>query len=100
LKIDNYSKNLLEQDGRREYMTQFLNTFEQRIPLAIAQVDVLSRTPLSRPVSLLLTKTQKKNHFSQVVPIEEVEQIFKMVEGVIRLPCVCRKVTTGNKNAR
>ncbi len=47
-----------------------------------------------------LTKTQKKSHFGQVVVIEEVEQIFQMVEGVIRLPCVCRKVTTGNQNAR
>jgi ferredoxin len=34
------------------------------------------------------------------VPIEEVEQILALVEGVIRLPCVCRMVSTGKTNAR
>ena len=61
---------------------------------------MLSRTALARPVNWYFTKTQKKSHFGQVVVIEEVEQIFKLAEGVIRLPCVCRKVTIGNKNAR
>jgi NAD-dependent dihydropyrimidine dehydrogenase PreA subunit len=98
--MNNYSRDLFEQDGRREYMTHFLNTFEQRIPASMAQIDGLTRTPLSRSLSQFLTRSQKRNHFGQVLPIEDVEQIFKMVEGIIRLPCVCRKVTTGNKNAR
>jgi ferredoxin len=100
LQMDNYSQDLLEQDGRREYMQEFLNTFTQRVPPEIVQVEALSHTPLARPMSWYLTRMQKKSHFGQVVLIEEVEQIFKMVEGVIRLPCVCRKVTTGNENAR
>jgi ferredoxin len=100
LQMDNYSQELLEQDGRREYMSKFLNTFEQRVPDETAQVESLSRTPLARPMNWYLTRMQKKSHFGQVVPIEEVEQIFGMVEGVIRLPCVCRKVTTGKENAR
>jgi ferredoxin len=100
LNMENYSQDLLEQDGRREYTARFLNTFEQRVPGETAQVEALSHTLLARPMSWYLTKTQKGNHFGQVLPIEDVEQIFNMVEGVIRLPCVCRKVTTGNKNAR
>jgi ferredoxin len=32
--------------------------------------------------------------------MEDVEGIFEIVEGVVRLPCVCRRVTTGNMNAR
>ena len=100
LNMENYSQDLLEQDGRRAYMTEFLNTFEQRVPREMEQVDGLSRTALARPMNWYLTHTQKKSHFGQVVLIEEVEQIFKMVAGVIRLPCVCRKVNAGNKNAR
>jgi ferredoxin len=100
LNMENYSRDLLEQDGRREYMTGFLNTFEQRVPPEMAQVEMLSRTALARPMDWYLTGTQKKSHFGQVVLLEEVEQIFNMVEGVIRLPCVCRKVTTGKENAR
>jgi len=100
LNMENYSQDLLEKDGRRDYMTAFLNTFEQRVPLEMRQVEALSLTALAQPMSWYLTKKQKKSHFGQVVLIEEVEQIFKMVEGAIRLPCVCRKVTTGNQNAR
>jgi ferredoxin len=100
LNMENYSQDLLEQDGRRAYMTEFLNTFEQRTPPEMKQVETLSRTPLARPMHWYLTKKQKKSHFGQVVPMEEVEEIFKQVGGVIRLPCVCRKVTTGNRNAR
>jgi hypothetical protein len=52
---------------------------------------------LAKPV---LTHMQKQDHYGQVVPIEDVEKIFDMVEGAVRLPCVCRRVTTGNTNAR
>jgi len=30
-------------------------------------------------------------HFGQVLPIEDVEQVFGIVNNVVRLPCVCRK---------
>jgi ferredoxin len=100
LRMDNYAQDLLEQKGRRAYMTEFLNTFEARVPSEIAQMESISRTPLAKPANWYLTRTQKANHFGQVVLIEEVDEIFKLVAGVIRLPCVCRKVTTGNKNAR
>ena len=55
LRMENYSQELLEQDGRREFMTGFLNTFEQRIPPEIAQVEALSRTALARPMRWYLT---------------------------------------------
>jgi NAD-dependent dihydropyrimidine dehydrogenase PreA subunit len=100
LNMKNYSRDLLEQDDRREYMIEFLNTFETSTPASIATVDKLSRSPLSSLSRWYLTRTQKKSHFGQVLPIEDVEQILKRIAGVIRLPCVCRKVTTGNKNAR
>ena len=100
LNMENYSQDLLEQDGRRDYMIEFLNTFTERVPSEMAQVESFSHTPLAHPMNWYLTKAQKKSHFGQVVLIEEVEQIFKQVAGVIRLPCVCRRVTTGNQNAR
>jgi ferredoxin len=33
----------------------------------------------------------KNMHFGQVLPIEDVEQIFGFVNNVVRLDCVCRK---------
>ena len=100
LRVENYSRELLDQDGRREYMAEFLNGFERRVPPEIAQVEALSRTPLAWPMRLFLTRRQKLNHFGQVIPLEEVERILGLVAGVIRLPCVCRKVTAGRTDAR
>lgn len=100
LNAENYSHDLLEQDQRREYIADFINGFEQRIPKAVSQMEVISRTPLRGTVGRFLKKSQQHSHFGQVVPLEEIEQIFKLVAGVVRLPCVCRKVTTGDKNAR
>src|SRR4030042_651364 len=31
-------------------------------------------------------------HFGQVLPIEDVEQVFGIVNNVVRLPCFCRKM--------
>jgi len=100
LTMENYSRDLLEQDGRREFMAEFLNNFVERTPPGVSQLESLARTPLMRAARSILTRRQKKNHYGQVVPIEEIEQILGQVEGVIRLPCVCRRVTTGNMNAR
>jgi NAD-dependent dihydropyrimidine dehydrogenase PreA subunit len=100
LNMENYSRDLLEQEGRREYMARFLNTFAERTPPGIRQLESLARTPLMGPARSILNRRQKRNHYGQVVPIEEIEQILGQVEGVIRLPCVCRRVTTGNMNAR
>jgi hypothetical protein len=35
------------------------------------------------------------SHFGQIVPLEGVENVLDRVETVIRLPGICRKVTTG-----
>lgn len=43
----------------------------------------------------LVTRHLKKTHFGQIVPIEDVEHILGNFSSVVRLPCVCRKVTTG-----
>jgi len=38
-----------------------------------------------------VTERLKRMHYGQVLPIEDVEQIFGMVNRVVRLACVCRK---------
>lgn len=100
LAMQNYSRELREQDGRIEYMVDFVNTFEERTPPNLAQLDALSRTPFHGLAKPFLTRAQKQSHFGQVVPVEEVEQILQQVDGIARLPCVCRRVTTGQKEAR
>lgn len=100
LTMENYSQELLDQKDRRAYAAEFLNGFEERVPADIKQLDMIRKTPLMKLARPILTHNQKQDHYGQVVPIEDVEKIFELVQGAIRLPCVCRRVTTGNMNAR
>jgi Pyruvate/2-oxoacid:ferredoxin oxidoreductase delta subunit len=100
LTMENYSRDLLDQKGRRKYAAEFLNGFHQRVPEGVRKLDMIHRTPLMKLAQPILTHSQKRDHYGQVVPMEDVEEIFRMVQGAIRLPCVCRRVTTGNMNAR
>ena len=50
-------------------------------------------------IGRIITSRQKKTHFGQVVPIEEIEQIFGFVSSIVRVACICRQVTL-NKEKR
>ena len=100
LTMENYSRDLLDQKQRRKYSAEFLNGFHIRVPKSMKQLDQIRRTPLMKLAKPVLTHNQKEDHYGQVVPMEDVEKIFEMVQGAVRLPCVCRRVTTGNMNAR
>ena len=67
---------------------------------SLRELDKIRGTPLMRVARPVLTHVQKRDHYGQVVPIEDVEKIFESVKGAVRLACVCRRVTTGNMNAR
>jgi ferredoxin len=98
--MENYSKDLLNQNQRRKYAVEFINGFDKRVPKSIKQLDRIRKTPMMKLAKPVLTHMQKEDHYGQVVPMEDVEKVFDMVQGAVRLPCVCRRVTTGNMNAR
>jgi Pyruvate/2-oxoacid:ferredoxin oxidoreductase delta subunit len=101
LTMKNYSQELLEEEDRINYMVDFANGFEERVPKSMTRLEKISKQPvlvtLARP---FIERSQKQDHFGQVVLMEEVEQILTRMDGIARLPCVCRRVTTGEKNAR
>jgi NAD-dependent dihydropyrimidine dehydrogenase PreA subunit len=43
---------------------------------------------------------RKVEHFGQVLPIEDVEKVFNMVDSITRIPCGCRFINTGLTNQR
>jgi ferredoxin len=51
-------------------------------------------------VSKLGTAWQKRRHFGQVVPLEDVDRILDQMDSVVRLPCLCRSLTTGRREVR
>lgn len=100
LAMKNYSEELLHQDDRIHYMSYFVNTFEKRIPKKLNQLEKLSHTPFRDIAKPFLKRSQKRDHFGQIVPLEDVEKIFSRLSGISRLSCPCRRVTIGRKHAR
>ncbi|HET7142880.1 MAG TPA: hypothetical protein VFI68_02565 [Anaerolineales bacterium] len=86
LTMENYSRDLLDQNERRKYAAEFLNGFDKRVPKSIKQLDKIRKTPLMKLAKPALTRMQKQDHYGQVVPMEDVEKIFDMVQGG---PCAC-----------
>lgn len=100
LNMENYSLELQGEQQKLEYMVDFANHFQARAPANLERLETLKQSrllPLARP---LLVRNQKRDHYGQVVPIEEVEQILSRLDNIARMPCPCRMVTTGEKNAR
>lgn len=95
--MTNYSREIFLQVNSEERFRKFLAGFANSLRHGVARAEKWKKR-LSLAYSLFLypyfTRRQKKNHFGQIVPIEEIENILDKVSSIIRLPCVCRRVNT------
>ena len=101
LQAKNYSLELLNEE-RKRFAVDFLENIEQR---AGDRIGALSKLMASDPAAAramfpAAVEQQKKEHYGQVVPLEEIEQILDMSLSVVRLPCVCRGTLRGFREAR
>lgn len=98
LRAENYSEELLNDAKRRKFIREFLAEPE-RLAADLANLDKIDKAPpiVRRALVHVLTSRQKKTHYGQVVPLEDVERILGFVNSVVRLPCVCRKITRGKE---
>jgi len=98
LVMRNYSRELLAQKGRVKLMENFFADFEAKNGKATAQLDAIKNNPVIYGlVRRMATRKQKAEHWGQVVPIEDVERIVDLQDSIVRLPCVCRSLTTGRE---
>src|SRR3972149_6015257 len=96
LAMKNYSQAMLSQNGRREHIAQFFQNFESSVAASLSALDAVQALPfVPSVVGKVATARQKKSHFGQVVPIEDVDKILDQIDSIVRLPCVCRSLTTG-----
>ena len=100
LQAKNYSEDLLSDMRRVKLMEQFLDPKALELlrknvngPERLTKMPWLIRTLLNR----LFTRKIKKEHFGQVVPIEDIEQIFEFTNSIVRLTCICRQATLGRE---
>jgi len=96
----NYSAELFFRVNSPENLRSFLENFRQSLGQGVRLASRLKRR-LPWIYNLLVYPRVschlQKTHFGQVVPLEDVERILEKMSSIVRLPCVCRRVTTGEK---
>ena len=101
LDMRNYSRELWAQEGRAEFMTDYGARFEERYTKRVALLDALVNKPVVGSFfRRMAIRNQKTEHWGQVVPIEDLEQVVDLQDSIVRFPCVCRILTTGHREAR
>lgn len=98
LNAANYSEDLLADARRAKFIEQFatLDDALRAIEQGHRGIERFGRLPrfIKFMAKRLLIEKMKRVHYGQVVPIEEIEQIFGFTNSIVRLACVCRKETT------
>ncbi len=98
LSMQNYSRELFDQQERYDFIDEFMAYFEDNAK-SIAQLDRLRERPFAyRFVRRMAARQQKANHWGQIVPLEDAEQVIDLQTSIVRLPCVCRSLTTGRED--
>ena len=94
LQASNYSDELLSDIRRRRMIEEFFTNADQ-ITKGIEYLNRLDKIPkfIRNMIARIISGRQKKTHFGQVVPIEEVEKIFGFVASIVRVACICRHFT-------
>jgi Pyruvate/2-oxoacid:ferredoxin oxidoreductase delta subunit len=98
LQAKNYSDDLLSDVRRRKFIQHFfadIPGLEKQVQ-SMGQLDKVPKV-LRGALRGLVTRKMKKNHYGQVVPIEDVERIFEFVNSIVRVACICRHITLGKE---
>lgn len=98
LQAANYSDDLLSDIRRRRFIENFFTKTDDTKD-RVKKLEQLDKAPalIKAVVRRLITGHMKKNHFGQVVPIEDIERIFEFINSIIRIACFCRHVTLGEE---
>jgi Pyruvate/2-oxoacid:ferredoxin oxidoreductase delta subunit len=101
LQAENYSEELLDNLERRRYM----ESFSKLGKVQGAEIEAGFQKAMQSPAWLrgliyyFREKRQRRDHFGQVVPIEDLAQVMDLAASIVRIPCVCRKINKGKTDA-
>ncbi|RJP77022.1 MAG: 4Fe-4S ferredoxin [Candidatus Zixiibacteriota bacterium] len=98
LQARNYSDDLLADLRRRRFIEDFFRHPESTKD-DMERLDRLHQAPrwLQSLIRRRVTGRMKRVHYGQVVPLEDVERIFGMVNSIVRLACYCRHLELGSE---
>ncbi|MGB2815440.1 MAG: 4Fe-4S binding protein [Dehalococcoidales bacterium] len=98
LQAKNYSEDLLSDLNRRKFIADFFS-HPEGLAENVGKLEKLNRAPsfVKAVLTPRISGRQKKVHFGQVLPIEDVERIFGFVTEFVRLACICRQANLGTE---
>jgi len=101
LQARNYGLDLASDVRRQRFIADFFNN-PQKLQQSVRDLDRLDRLPrlMQSAIRGWVTRSMKKWHFGQVVPLEDVREMLGIVNSVVRVPCICRAINRGDKQAR
>jgi len=98
LQAKNYSDDLLSDIRRRRFIQNFFSN-TRALANEAQQMAGFHKAPrlIRGMIQRAVTRRMKREHFGQVVPIEEVEKILGFVGSIVRVACICRHLTLGKE---
>ena len=88
----NYADDLLADLARRRYIENFLTSAFQEGFQALGRLETIYRKKGKLPdaVAKAIIAKSRKEHFGQVLPMEEIDAVVRKARTVVRMPCACR----------
>ncbi len=101
LKAEHYSEELLDNLDRRRYLQDFSKLGNLQGAEVEAGFQKAMRSPawLRKLIYYFREKRQRRDHFGQVVPLEDLAQVMDLANSIVRIPCICRKMNKGRTDA-
>jgi len=98
LEAKNYSDDLLSDMRRSKFIERFFSQTASAAGEARDEERLDKAHPFIRNImQRLAIRKQKKVHYGQVLPVEDVEQILGFVNSIVRISCICRYITLGKE---
>jgi Fe-S-cluster-containing hydrogenase component 2 len=98
LQAKNYSDDLLSDLRRRKFIADFLTDTEP-LQRSMERLRLLDRAPkaVQTLIRRMVVRKMKRVHYGQVLPLEDVERVFGMMNCIVRTACLCRHISLGRE---
>lgn len=92
LNVNNYSVELLNDLKRKDFINNFYAEIIKKGNKSITRFEkMFQKNPkILEKMASAYTREMKNEHFGQVVPVEDVFEIFSLANSIVRLACGCR----------
>jgi len=99
LQAKNYSADLLSDVKRRKMIAEFFGSGSEELGRTEEQLAKLHAAPpfVQGMIKRAVTRRMKKQHFGQVLPLEDIKEIFSFTDSITRVACICRHAKLGRE---